>query len=65
MVEDPLAMYLADVYTVPVNLAGLPAASVPCGTTGSGLPVGLQLVADHFKEGDIFRAAAAVEEGFR
>ncbi len=65
MVEDPLAMYLADVYTVPVNLAGLPAASVPCGRTGSGLPVGLQLVAGHFNEGDILRAAAAVEEGAR
>jgi aspartyl-tRNA(Asn)/glutamyl-tRNA(Gln) amidotransferase subunit A len=65
MVEDPLAMYLADIYTVPVNLAGLPAASVPCGKTAAGLPVGLQLIADHFREGDILRAAGAVEEGFR
>jgi aspartyl-tRNA(Asn)/glutamyl-tRNA(Gln) amidotransferase subunit A len=65
MVEDPLAMYLADVYTVPVNLAGLPAASVPCGKTGAGLPVGLQLVADHFNEGAIIRAARVVEEGVR
>jgi aspartyl-tRNA(Asn)/glutamyl-tRNA(Gln) amidotransferase subunit A len=63
MVDDPLQMYLSDVYTVPVNLAGLPGASVPCGTTSAGLPVGLQLIAPHFREEDIFRAAAAVEEG--
>ena len=61
LVDEPLSMYLADIYTVPVNLAGLPAASVPCGATAAGLPVGLQLIANHFKEGDIFRAARAVE----
>ncbi len=63
MIDDPLQMYLADVYTVPVNLAGLPAASVPCGKTDSGLPVGAQIIARHFKEEDIFRAAYVVEEG--
>jgi aspartyl-tRNA(Asn)/glutamyl-tRNA(Gln) amidotransferase subunit A len=63
MVNDPLQMYLADIYTVPVNLAGLPAASVPCGKTSKGLPVGLHLIADHFKEGDIFRTAKIIEEG--
>jgi aspartyl-tRNA(Asn)/glutamyl-tRNA(Gln) amidotransferase subunit A len=55
-------MYLSDVYTVPVNLAGLPAASVPCGKTVKGLPVGLQLIAPHFRESHILRAAAVVEE---
>ncbi|MBN2322570.1 MAG: Asp-tRNA(Asn)/Glu-tRNA(Gln) amidotransferase subunit GatA [Spirochaetes bacterium] len=61
-VDDPLQMYLSDVYTVPANLAGLPAASVPCGTTSGGLPVGIQLIADHFNEADIFRAAGVIEE---
>ena len=64
MVDDPLQMYLADVYTVPVNLAGLPGASVPCGRTADGLPVGLQLIAPLFREDEIFRAASVVEEGF-
>ena len=62
IVDDPLRMYLADIYTVPVNLAGLPAASVNCGNTPAGLPVGLQLIANHFNEADIFRAARIVEE---
>jgi len=63
MIDDPLKMYLSDVYTVPINLAGLPGASVPCGRTASGLPVGLQLIANYFKETDIFRAAKIIEEG--
>ncbi len=63
MLDDPLQMYLADVYTVPVNLAGLPAASVPCGKTNGGLPVGAQIIARHFREEDVFRAAHVVEEG--
>jgi aspartyl-tRNA(Asn)/glutamyl-tRNA(Gln) amidotransferase subunit A len=62
-VDDPLRMYLSDVFTVPVNLSGLPAASVPCGRSDEGLPVGLQLIAPHFKEEDIFRAASVVEDG--
>lgn len=61
MVDDPLQMYLSDIYTVPVNLAGLPAASVNCGKTSGGLPVGLQLIANHFNEADIFRTASVVE----
>jgi len=65
MLDDPLQMYLADVYTVPVNLAGLPAASVPCGKTDAGLPVGAQIIARHFKEEDVFRAAYVVEEAGR
>jgi aspartyl-tRNA(Asn)/glutamyl-tRNA(Gln) amidotransferase subunit A len=61
-IDDPLQMYLSDVYTVPANLAGLPAASVPCGKTACGLPVGMQLIADHFNEADIFRAARVIEK---
>jgi aspartyl-tRNA(Asn)/glutamyl-tRNA(Gln) amidotransferase subunit A len=59
--DDPLQMYLADVFTVAANLAGLPAISIPCGTTDAGLPVGLQLTARPFDEATLFAAAAAVE----
>ena len=59
--DDPLQMYLADVFTVAANLAGLPAISVPCGLTGENLPVGLQLTARAFDETTLIRAAAAVE----
>ena len=64
--DDPLAMYLSDIYTIPVNLAGNCAMSVPAGLAG-GLPVGAQFVADHFAEGEMLRAAAALEAavGFR
>lgn len=55
--EDPLAMYLADIYTIGVNLAGLPAISVPCGFTRSGLPIGLQLIGQPFSEADLLSAA--------
>jgi len=61
MMDDPLQMYLADIYTVPVNLAGLPAASVPCGTVAGGLPVGVQLIAGQFREEDIFSTAGIIE----
>ena len=47
---DPLQMYLSDIYTISINLAGIPAMSVPCGFTGSGLPVGMQLIGRHFDE---------------
>jgi aspartyl-tRNA(Asn)/glutamyl-tRNA(Gln) amidotransferase subunit A len=57
---DPMSMYLSDVYTIPVNLAGIPAVSVPCGSVG-GLPVGLQIMGPHFAEGTVLRAARAVE----
>ena len=63
MMDDPLQMYLSDIYTVPVNLAGVPAASVPCGNTSGGLPVGLQLIAPHFREDALLMAARVVEEG--
>ncbi len=60
--DDPLAMYLSDIYTVPVNLAGVPAISVPCGLGGeSGLPVGLQLIGDMFQESTLLRVAQNVE----
>jgi len=62
--DDPLAMYLADAYTVPASLAGLPAISVPCGLGAeSGLPVGLQLVAPPFEEARLLRTAHVFEQG--
>jgi aspartyl-tRNA(Asn)/glutamyl-tRNA(Gln) amidotransferase subunit A len=60
-VADPIQMYLADVFTVSANLAGLPAISVPCGFTSEGLPIGLQLTGRHFDEATILRAADAYE----
>lgn len=59
--RDPLQMYLGDIYTVSVNLAGLPGMSVPCGKDAAGLPIGLQLIGDCFKEKNIIRAAYAYE----
>jgi aspartyl-tRNA(Asn)/glutamyl-tRNA(Gln) amidotransferase subunit A len=59
--DDPLAMYLADIYTVTASLAGICGVSVPCGATGVGLPVGMQVLARHFGEGTAFRVARAVE----
>jgi aspartyl-tRNA(Asn)/glutamyl-tRNA(Gln) amidotransferase subunit A len=60
-VADPLQMYLADVFTVSANLAGLPAVSVPCGFTASNLPIGLQLTGRFFEESTVLRAADAYE----
>lgn len=60
--SDPIQMYLGDIYTVAVNLAGLPAISLPCGVDGSGLPIGLQLIGDCFKEKHVIRAAYAFEQ---
>lgn len=60
-IDDPLAMYMNDILTIPANLAGLPAASVPAGTV-NGLPVGLQLMAKSFDEQSIFNAAYALQE---
>jgi len=59
--EDPVRMYLSDVFTVPASLAGIPAMSVPCGLDGRGLPIGLQLMADKFGERKLFRVAAEYE----
>ncbi|AKC81641.1 glutamyl-tRNA amidotransferase [Verrucomicrobia bacterium IMCC26134] len=59
--DDPLAMYLADIYTIGVNLAGLPAISIPCGFTTAGLPIGLQLIGQPFAEADLLAAAYAYD----
>jgi aspartyl-tRNA(Asn)/glutamyl-tRNA(Gln) amidotransferase subunit A len=59
---DPLAMYLADIFTVPASMAGICGVSVPCGATKVGLPVGMQVLAAHFNEGTAFRVARAVED---
>ncbi|MGZ4888819.1 MAG: Asp-tRNA(Asn)/Glu-tRNA(Gln) amidotransferase subunit GatA [Candidatus Angelobacter sp.] len=59
--DDPLSMYLADIYTVTADLAGVPGISVPCGQTQSGLPIGLQVLGRHFDESTVLRVAAAVE----
>lgn len=61
-VDDPLQMYLNDIYTIPANLAGLPGISVPCGLTEAGLPVGLQLVGRAFDEKTLLAAAHAYEQ---
>ncbi|MEO7414390.1 MAG: Asp-tRNA(Asn)/Glu-tRNA(Gln) amidotransferase subunit GatA [Opitutaceae bacterium] len=61
--SDPLAMYLCDIYTIGVNLAGLPAMSVPCGFTQAGLPIGLQLIGQPFKESELLAIAHAYEQG--
>src|ERR1700732_1347251 len=60
--NDPLAMYLADIYTVTASLAGIPGISVPCGTTQEKLPIGLQILGKHFDEATILRVAHAYEQ---
>ena len=59
---DPIKMYLGDIYTISVNLAGLPGISVPCGKDSKGLPIGVQLIGDCFKENNIIRAAYSYEQ---
>jgi len=60
-IDDPLAMYLSDIYTITGSLAGIPCMSVPCGNTADGLPVGMQILAKHFDEPTMFRLADAFE----
>ncbi len=60
--EDPLKMYLGDIYTISVNLAGLPGISLPCGFDKEGLPIGLQLIADCFEEKKLIQTAYAYEQ---
>jgi len=60
-VADPMSMYLSDIYTITGSLAGIPCMSVPCGATSDGLPVGLQILANHFQEEKMFRLADAFE----
>ena len=59
---DPIKMYLGDIYTISVNLAGLPGITVPCGKDSNGLPIGMQIIGDCFKEKTIIRAAYAYEQ---
>lgn len=59
--QDPLQMYLADIFTIPVSLAGLPAISIPCGFTQQALPIGLQIIAPPFQEATLLRTAARFE----
>jgi aspartyl-tRNA(Asn)/glutamyl-tRNA(Gln) amidotransferase subunit A len=59
--DDPLAMYLADIYTVTASLAGICGVTVPCGATKAGLPIGMQILARHLGESTAFRVARAVE----
>jgi len=63
-VSDPLSMYLSDIYTVTANLAGIPSLSLPCGFTREGLPVGLQIAADQFREELLLRLAEAYTREF-
>ena len=60
--QDPLTMYLSDVFTIPLNLAGLPGISVPCGFSAGGLPIGLQIIGKPFDEGMVLRVANAYEK---
>jgi aspartyl-tRNA(Asn)/glutamyl-tRNA(Gln) amidotransferase subunit A len=61
-VEDPLQMYLSDIFTIPVNLAGIPAISIPCGFSRENLPIGFQVMGKHFDEGKLLRVAYAFEQ---
>jgi aspartyl-tRNA(Asn)/glutamyl-tRNA(Gln) amidotransferase subunit A len=63
--DDPLAMYLADIYTVTADLAGIPGISIPCGQTAERLPIGLQILGKHFDEATILRLAHAYESNMR
>ncbi|WP_027339381.1 Asp-tRNA(Asn)/Glu-tRNA(Gln) amidotransferase subunit GatA [Halonatronum saccharophilum] len=60
--NDPLQMYLSDICTIPINLAGIPALSMPCGLDSKGLPIGLQIMGNHFEEEKIFQVAYAFEQ---
>ena len=61
-VSDPVETYLTDICTVPVNIAGLPAVSIPCGFDNKGLPIGMQLIGNKFKEATILNAANVYEK---
>jgi len=62
MTDDPLTMYLSDIFTISANLAGIPGISVPCGFSSDGLPVGLQIMARHFEEGKLLKTAYNFEQ---
>jgi aspartyl-tRNA(Asn)/glutamyl-tRNA(Gln) amidotransferase subunit A len=61
-INDPLSMYLSDVFTIPANLAGLPAVSIPCGCSPAGLPIGLQIIGNRFREDLVLRCAYRYEQ---
>ncbi len=61
-VDDPLAMYLNDIYTVTANLAGVPGISVPCGLSSEGLPIGMQLLGPYWSEGRLLRLAHVYQQ---
>jgi len=61
--DDPLAMYLADIYTVTANLAGICGISIPCGQSSEGLPIGVQILGRHFDEATVFQVGHAIENG--
>ena len=60
--SDPIKMYLGDIYTISLNLAGLPGLSIPCGVDDKGLPIGVQLIGDCFKEKNLIRAGYTYEK---
>jgi aspartyl-tRNA(Asn)/glutamyl-tRNA(Gln) amidotransferase subunit A len=62
MIDDPLSIYLLDIYTIPANLAGLPAISIPCGYDKEGMPIGMQLTAPHFNENSLLGAGITFQE---
>jgi aspartyl-tRNA(Asn)/glutamyl-tRNA(Gln) amidotransferase subunit A len=62
--DDPLAMYLNDIYTATANLAGIPGIAIPCGLSGENLPIGLQLVGKHWSEDVLLKLADAYEKAF-
>jgi aspartyl-tRNA(Asn)/glutamyl-tRNA(Gln) amidotransferase subunit A len=61
-IQNPLQMYLSDICTIPINLAGLPALSLPCGFDKDGMPIGIQLIGKHFDEPTILRVAHQYEQ---
>ncbi len=63
--NDHVAMYLTDIFTVPINIAGVPALSMPCGKTQEGLPIGMQIIGKHFDEQTIYRVANAFEQAHK
>jgi aspartyl-tRNA(Asn)/glutamyl-tRNA(Gln) amidotransferase subunit A len=60
--DDPLSMYLSDAFTLPASLAGIPGMSIPCGFSRDGLPIGLQILGDHFSEETLIRVAYNFEQ---
>ncbi len=59
--NNPLEMYLSDIYTIPANLAGIPGISIPCGFSKEGLPIGMQILARHFEEKKLLQIAYTFE----